>query len=52
MGVNDWDNTEILAGLAEGELVARIGAAQLQAQQEQMMNRMRGMGMFGPGMRR
>jgi HlyD family secretion protein len=52
MGVNDWDNTEILAGLEEGEQVALIGAAQLQAEQQQMMNRMRGMGMFGPGMRR
>jgi len=53
MGVNDWDNTEILAGLQEGEEVALIGAAQLQAEQQQMMNRMRGMpGMFGPGMRR
>jgi len=53
MGVNDWDNTEILAGLEEGEMVALIGAAQLQAEQQQMMNRMRGMGgMFGPGMRR
>ena len=53
MGVNDWDNSEILAGLEEGEQVALIGAAQLQAQQEEMMNRMRGMGggMFG-GMRR
>jgi len=53
MGVNDWDNTEILAGLQEGEQVTLIGAAQLQAEQQQMMNRMRGMGgMFGPGMRR
>jgi len=52
MGVNDWDNTEILAGLEEGEQVALIGAAQLQAEQQQMMNRMRGMPMFGPGMRR
>ncbi len=51
MGVNDWDNTEILAGLEEGEVVALIGAAQLQAEQQEMMNRMRGMGgMFrGPG---
>ena len=54
MGVNDWDNTEIVAGLEEGEQVALIGAAQLQAEQQQMMDRMRGMGggMFGPGMRR
>lgn len=50
MGVNDWDHTEILAGLEEGEQVALIGAAQLQARQQEMMNRMRGMGggMFGP----
>lgn len=46
MGVNDWDNTEILAGLEEGEMVALIGAAQLQAEQQEMMNRMRG-GMGG-----
>jgi hypothetical protein len=53
MGVNDWDNTEILAGLEEGEQVALIGAAQLQARQQEMLNRVRGMGggMFG-GMRR
>jgi hypothetical protein len=53
MGVNDWDNTEVLAGLEEGEQVALIGAAQLQAEQQEMMNRMRGMGgMFGGGMGR
>ena len=52
MGVNDWDHAEILAGLEEGEQVALIGAAQLQAEQQEMVNRMRGMGgMFG-GMRR
>jgi len=47
MGVNDWDNTEILAGLEIGEQVALIGAAQLQARQQEMLNRVRGMGMFG-----
>ncbi|MFC1659971.1 efflux RND transporter periplasmic adaptor subunit [Gemmatimonadota bacterium] len=54
MGVNDWDNTEVLAGLQEGEQVALIGAAQLMAEQQEMMNRVRGMGgMFGgPGMGR
>jgi len=54
MGVNDWDNTEIVAGLEEGERVALIGAAQLQAEQQAMQDRMRGMGggMFGPGIRR
>ena len=51
MGVNDWDHTEILAGLEEGEAVALIGAAQLQARQQEMLNRVRGMGMFGPGRR-
>ena len=49
MGVNDWDNTEILAGLEEGELVALIGVAQLLAEQEDMRNRMSGRGMI-PGM--
>jgi hypothetical protein len=52
MGVNDWDNTEVLAGLREGDQVALIGAAQLQAEQEQMMNRMRGMGGMFRGMGR
>jgi hypothetical protein len=49
MGVNDWDNTEILAGLEEGEMVALIGVAQLMAEQEEMRNRMMGRGMI-PGM--
>jgi HlyD family secretion protein len=49
MGVNDWDNTEILAGLEEGEMVALIGVAQLMAEQEEMRNRMAGRGMM-PGM--
>jgi hypothetical protein len=54
MGVNDWDNTEILAGLEEGEQVALIGAAQLMAEQQEFMNRIRSRagGMFGgPGRR-
>lgn len=41
IGVNDWDNTEVLAGLQEGEEVALIGAAQLQAQQQEFIDRMR-----------
>jgi len=49
MGVNDWDNTEILAGLEEGEMVALIGVAQLLQEQEDMRNRMMGRGMM-PGM--
>jgi HlyD family secretion protein len=51
MGVNDWDNTEILAGLEEGEMVALIGVAQLMQEQEEMRNRMMGRGMM-PGMGR
>lgn len=49
MGVNDWDNTEILAGVEEGEMVALIGVAQLLQEQEDMRNRMMGRGMM-PGM--
>jgi len=52
MGVNDWDNTEILAGLEEGEMVALIGVAQLMAEQQEMMDRMRGRGMMPMGMGR
>lgn len=48
MGVNDWDNTEILAGLQEGEKVALIGVAQLQAAQQAMRERMASRG-FMPG---
>lgn len=42
MGVNDWDNTEIMAGLEEGDMVALIGVAQLLQEQQEMMDRMRG----------
>jgi HlyD family secretion protein len=52
MGVNDWDNTEILAGLEEGEMVALIGVAQLMQEQEDMRNRMMGRGMMPMGGRR
>lgn len=41
MGVNDWNNTEILVGIEEGEQVALIGGAQLQQQQQAMAQRMR-----------
>ena len=42
MGVSDWDYAEILAGLEEGEELALIGAAQLQARQQEQLERMRG----------
>ncbi len=41
VGLNDWDSTEILSGLNEGDSIAVIGALQLQAQQQEFMNRMR-----------
>ncbi len=41
IGVNDWSNSEILIGLEEGERVALIGGAQLQAQQQQVNAMMR-----------
>ncbi|MEX0843380.1 MAG: hypothetical protein WD120_03440, partial [Gemmatimonadota bacterium] len=41
VGVNDWNNSEVLAGVEEGEQVALIGGAQLQAQQEAMSQNMR-----------
>ncbi len=40
-GLSDWDNTQIVAGLAEGEQIAQIGAAQLQAQQQEFLNNIR-----------
>ena len=51
IGLSDWDNTEVLSGLDEGERVALIGLAQLQAQQEEFIARMRSRGSnpFGMG---
>lgn len=41
IGLNDWDYTEIVRGVEEGERIALIGAAQLQAQQQEWINRIR-----------
>ncbi len=51
IGLTDWDNTEVVSGLDEGDRVALIGLAQLQAQREEFLERMRGMGSnpFGGG---
>ena len=55
MGLGDWDNTSVVSGLEEGDVLAIVGAAQLQAQQEEFLNRMRdrmgGGSPFGGGMR-
>jgi HlyD family secretion protein len=42
IGVNDWNNSEILIGVEEGEEVVLIGGAQLQAQQQQQSQMFRG----------
>lgn len=41
MGLNDWDFTEVLSGIEEGDEVAVIGAAQLQARQQELLNNIR-----------
>lgn len=41
IGLGDWDNTQIVSGLEEGEILVIVGAAQLQAQQQEFLNRMR-----------
>ena len=53
IGLTDWDNTEVVTGLAEGDRVALIGLAQLQVQREEYLERMRSRGgnPFGGGMR-
>lgn len=55
LGLSDWDQTEVTTGLEEGEEVALIGAAALQAQQQQFLDRIRsrnGGSPFGGGGRR
>ncbi len=53
IGLGDWDNTQVVSGLEEGETLVIVGAAQLQAQQqaflEQMRSRMGGSSPFGGG---
>ena len=41
VGISDFDYTEILSGLQQGEQVALLGAAVLQAQREQLQQRVR-----------
>lgn len=41
LGLNDWDNTEVVRGLEAGEKVVLISVARLQAQQQEFVNRMR-----------
>ena len=41
VGISDFDNTEIMSGVTPGEQVALLGAAVLQAQREQLQQRIR-----------
>jgi HlyD family secretion protein len=49
LGVANFDYTEVLGGLKEGEQVALLAAAAMQARREEQNNRMRNMGGL-PGM--
>ena len=54
IGLGDWDNTAVAGDLQEGDVLVIVGAAQLQAQQEEFLDRMRdrmgGASPFGGGM--
>lgn len=64
LGLGDWDNTQVASGLEAGETLVIVGPAQLQAQQQEYLERMRsrmgggnpfgggGMGGMGGGRRR
>jgi HlyD family secretion protein len=41
IGLGDWDNTEVASGVHEGDVLIVVGPAQLQAQQQEFLNRMR-----------
>ena len=41
VGISDFDYTEVLSGVTQGEQVALLGAAVLQAQREQIQSRVR-----------
>jgi hypothetical protein len=51
VGVSDFDYTEVVSGLKEGEQVALLASAALQAQRQQQNDRFRGMS-TPPGMSR
>ncbi len=41
LGLNDWDKSEVVSGVKEGDEVVLISVARLRQQQENMMNRIR-----------
>jgi HlyD family secretion protein len=40
-GLGDWDNTQVTGDVQDGDVLVIVGAAQLQAQQQQFMDQMR-----------
>ena len=44
LGVGNFDYTEVVSGIKEGEQVALLAAAAMQAKRDEQNNRMRGMG--------
>ena len=40
IGLNDWDNTQVVSGVEEGDVLIVVGAAQLLAQQQEWLDRM------------
>jgi HlyD family secretion protein len=52
IGLNDWDNSQVVSGLEGNETLVVVSAAQLQAQQQEFLDRMRsrmGSSPFGGG---
>jgi HlyD family secretion protein len=41
IGLGDWDNTAVTGEIQEGDVLVIVGAAQLQAQQQEFIDRMR-----------
>jgi len=41
IGLGDWDNTSLTGDIQEGDVLVIVGAAQLQAQQQEFIDRMR-----------
>ena len=49
-GLSDWDNTQVVSGVEEGDTIVIVSAAQLQARQAEFMSRFtRGGNPFGGG---
>lgn len=48
VGLNDWDNSQVVSGLEGDETLVVVSAAQLQAQQQQWLNQIRNRMSGGP----